>query len=124
MKIYLNENGLPEFEVDVVGKNKSCTLKGLIDTGSTDCACLFKVITTLQIKPVEYTRYQTLGGISRRRTLVYDVMIGYEDHLVRVPIIRVQEMPEGIDVILGMSFLQHSVVTINEDNMEIEWKET
>lgn len=52
MKIKPNEKGLYEFDIEVVGTKKRKTLKGLIDTGSTICACTYEVITTLWARPV------------------------------------------------------------------------
>ena len=47
-----NPNGLYELAFLVKGKKKQKTIRALIDTGSTDCVCTYKVITTLQIKPI------------------------------------------------------------------------
>jgi len=121
MKIPINEHGLYEFDITVKGRKKEQTLKGLVDTGSTDCACTYKVITTLQIRPIDYRKVSTINN-ETKNVLIYSGIIGFDEHNEIVPLLRVTSLPEGIHFILGMSILSKCKIEMNGSHLDINWK--
>ena len=122
MIIPANEQNLYEFEIFVSGKRKFKKLKGLVDTGSTDCACTYEVITTLHARPIDYKKVSTIDNRSKH-ALVYCGNIEFDGKSETVPIIRVATLPEGIQFILGMSILSKCTLNFNGSNLELKWKE-
>ena len=121
MKIHANEKGLYEFDIIVSGCNKSKILKGLVDTGSTDCACNYKVITTLQIRPIDYTKISSVNN-EDKHALIYSCDIEFDGKSETVPLARVSKLPDDIHFILGMSILEKCKIIINDNHMDISWK--
>lgn len=121
MKIPVNKNGLYEFEIVVKGKKKQKTLKGLIDTGSTDCACTYEVITTLQIRPIDFRKVSSIDT-EIKQVLVYSCDIEFDQKSETVPLLRVSKLPEGIHFLLGMSILSKCNFSMSNSHMDLNWK--
>ncbi len=121
MKIPINTKGLYEFDINVSGLKKNQTVKGLIDTGSTDCACTYKVITTLQIRPIDFKMVSTINN-ETKQVLIYSCEIEFDRQSITVPLLRVSSLPEGIHFILGMSVLSQCKITMNGNSLEINWE--
>jgi len=121
MKARKNASGLFEFDINVRGEKKSKVLKGLIDTGSTDCACTYKVITTLQVRPIDSSMVSTINS-SRDQVLSYLAYIEFSGKKEMVKIFRFPELPDDIHLILGMSFLSKCNLDFKDDYVEINWK--
>jgi hypothetical protein len=115
-----NQFGLYEFSVTIKGPKKSKVLKGLIDTGSTHCACTYPVITTLLARPTSFSNVSTCNDT--KRCLFYLIGIGFDGRIEQVELIRVQNLPEGIHLILGMSFLSKCKIKLNDQDGQIEWE--
>jgi len=96
-----------------------------VDTGSNYCACTYKVITTLQTRPIWHKivhapDVRTKEAKSNTKlALIYAASVRLDNFEKSVPIIRVTGAPEGIDFILGMSVLQEAKITIQNNEMEI-----
>jgi hypothetical protein len=56
MRADIHDGNLYLFNFTVRGPKAARVLKGLLDTGSSMCACTYKVITTLRARPVDYRR--------------------------------------------------------------------
>lgn len=121
MEIPVNKHGLYEFDIVVKGKRKSRTLKGLVDTGSTDCACTYEVITTLQIRPIDYKKV-SITDTETKKVLTYSSDVQFDGKSETVPLLRVTSLPEGIHFILGMSILSKCKIEMNGNHMELNWK--
>jgi len=121
MRAVQNSIGLYEFDVDVIGsKGERKTLKGLVDTGSSDCAATYKIITTLKTRPIAVEKVSTVGdGV--KDVLVYSVQIGFDGEDDIFPVLRVNSLPDGIHFILGMSVLSRCSISLNHNEMEINW---
>lgn len=122
MRFQKNASGLYEFPVDIHGQRKSRTLKGLIDTGSTDCVCTYPVITTLQIRPINFKMVSTIDieeGITKKRCLIYLPTIVFDGKSELVELIRVGSLPDEIGLLLGMSFLSKYNLKIEGDFLDI-----
>ena len=124
MQLKPNNDGLYEFEVEVIGpRGHRKTLKGLIDTGSTECACTYKIITTLKIRPVAFEKISTINSdANATRVLVYSTEISFNRKSKRVSLYRLANLPEGIDLILGMSFLSNCSLNLDGEIMKIDWR--
>ena len=125
MKIKANKNGLYEFEINIVGNKKSKKLKGLVDTGSTDCACTYQIITTLQIRPIDWVKISIINDNDEheyKQVFAYISDIEFDGQSDTVSILRVPNLPIGIDFILGMSFLSKCELVFKDDYLQIEWK--
>ena len=121
MIIPVNERGLYEFDVTVTGRKSSRVLRGLVDTGSTECACTYKVITTLQIRPIYFGPVSSIDN-EVKNVLVYSSNIQFDERSTTVPLLRVTSLPEGIHFILGMSVLSQCILKMNGSKLEINWK--
>lgn len=122
MQARKNELDLFEFSVKVTGPNVSKTLKGIVDTGSTFCACTHKVITTLRIRPIDFRKVAPIGGDAARR-LIYEAEIGFDGRSAKSEIARLETLPKGIDFILGLSILEKCNWSKCDTHLEISWKE-
>jgi hypothetical protein len=126
MRASKNKLGLYEFDIEVRGQKKTKKLKGLIDTGSTDCACTYQVITTLQIRPVDFALVSSINILNQsgpsKRSLIYSVGLGFDGKGIQVPLIRVANLPDGIHFILGMSALNNCNLNFTNDYLDISWK--
>ena len=124
MQLKPNNDGLYEFDVEIIGpRGNRKTLKGLIDTGSTECACTYKIITTLKIRPVAFKNISTVNSdAGASRVLVYSTEIGFNQKSKIVSLYRVSTLPEGIDLILGMSFLSKCSINFDGRIMKIDWR--
>lgn len=121
MHIQKNKFGLYEFDIKVKGKKKSKILKGLIDTGSTDCACTYHVITTLQIRPISFSIVSAINN-EPKRSLIYLADVGFGSKSEPVKIIRVANLPQNIHFLLGMSILSKCHLNFNDEYLDISWK--
>ncbi len=121
MQAIKNANGLYEFEIEILGERKSKKLKGLIDTGSTECAATYKVITTLQIRPIAHEKISTVNNIAGSRFLVYSAPISFSGKSHTVSLYRINDLPQGIDFIIGMSILSKCKIDISGDTANISW---
>lgn len=122
MEIIANDQGLYEFDIEVIGLNGTKKqLKGLIDTGSTDCVCTYKIITTLRTRP---TGWEKVGTIDKPnyRTFVYSILIEFDGVNETFPVFRVSDLPDKIDMILGMSVLSKCNLEITENKLSLEWR--
>lgn len=125
MKVTRNADGLFEFSIVVSrptksGKPFTKTLRAIVDTGSTDCACTHEVITTLQIKPIDFMMIKNLDESKPR--MIYHAPVRFDGHSEIVPIIRTEQLDGGCHFILGMSILSKCVLKIDGDTMDITWK--
>lgn len=122
MTIHPNDFGLYEFEIEVSGKNKSKKLKGLIDTGSTDCVCTYELITTLQIRPVSHEKISIPSEeTTTKRCLVYNIKIEFDSKSELFPVYRIGKLPDNIHFILGMSVLSRCEMKLKGNALEINW---
>ncbi|MCL5674957.1 MAG: retroviral-like aspartic protease family protein [Candidatus Omnitrophica bacterium] len=127
MRLIKNSSGLYEFDVHVRGPKKEKTLKGLIDTGSTDCACTYKLITTLWIRPISFTKVSTVnvnGAVQNtsKPAWVYSALIKFDNKEDMFNIIRVSSLPQNISLLLGMSFLSRCQLNFDGDRyLDINW---
>jgi hypothetical protein len=115
-----NPNGLYELALLVKGKKRQKTVRALIDTGSTDCVCTYKVITTLQIKNIGFDKVRTID--SEKKHLIYAAGVGFDGESILVPIIRVEKIADDGDFIIGMSILSKCTIDYDGDVMHINWK--
>jgi len=99
MRADIHDGNLYLFNFTVRGPKAARVLKGLLDTGSSMCACTYKVITTLRARPVDYRRAMT------------------------TEVVRVTSLPDGIDFIMGMSVLQHCNLTLDDNGMTVTWRD-
>jgi hypothetical protein len=104
-------------------KNRSISVQALVDSGSTDCVCTYRVPTGLWTRPIDFQKTVVVDRAAKRRP-IYVFHLGFDNHQVCVPVVRVEQMPAGIDFIVGMSFLRHCKTTIDRDQMYIEWVST
>lgn len=122
MLLQRNSSGLYEFEVEVLGpRGSKRKLRGLVDTGSSECVATYKVVTALKIKPIDYIKISTVGS-PYERVLCYSAVISFDDHQEPMSILRVNELPKGIDFILGMSILDKCNLRIEGKKAEISWR--
>ena len=117
-----NQFGLYEFSVTINGPKRARNLKGLIDTGSTHCACTYPIITTLRARPTSYDFVSSVNAATKKRCLIYLVRIGFDERTEPVELIRVSTLPDDIHLILGMSFLSKCNLTLEDKSGKIEWK--
>ncbi len=126
MKVPKSSNGLYQLDFTVTGKRKSKVLKGIIDTGSTHCACTFKVITTLQIRPIEWGKISSVH--KTERVLIYSAIVGFDGKKMTVPFARVPQIlpesttPNDIHIIIGLDVLSECVLNFESDCLDIKWK--
>lgn len=120
MRATKNAFGLYEFAIKARGPKKSKILKGLVDTGSTDCAVGYEVITTLWARPIDFKPVSTIDGSNERR-LIYALNIGFDQKSLLVPIVRVTRLPIGVHLLLGMSLLSKCKITTHETYLDINW---
>lgn len=118
MRVFKNEKGLYEIDIIVEGEKKSKNLKGLVDTGSTHCACTYEVITTLQIRPIEFATISTIDQ-KKFKALAYITDFEFDGKKDLIQIYRVNNLPEGIQFIVGMEFLQNCSITMTDSYMDI-----
>lgn len=124
MQASKNAFGLYEFSLTVIGpRNRRKTLKGIVDTGSTLCACTYKVITTLLIRPIDYGKVMPIGGASSSR-LIYEATINFDNMSQKTPIVRLNTLPKTFDFILGMSILDFCDIDKSDNHLKICWKKT
>ena len=113
MKLY-------EFDVKVTGIGKSKTVKGLVDTGSTDCACTHEIITTLWARPVFFGKVSTVNN-RQKKLMIYSLEVGFDKRTEIVPVVRVTNLPEDICFILGMSILSNCNLVFTRSYLDITW---
>ncbi len=122
MIIKPNSIGLYGIDVLVSHKTKSSKIKGLIDTGSTECVCSYQIITSLKIRAVSFDKISTINSDdTAARWLCYEVKLGFNNKDRVIPLYRVNAMPQGIALILGMSFLSHCKFDFNGKDFNIDW---
>lgn len=123
MRAFKNSLGLFEFAFEVIGPRKRKTLKGLIDTGSTDCACTYKVITSLWLRPTDKRQAFKVDQPAGKINLIYEVKLALDttNKCRTVPVVRVTNLPPGFDFICGMSVLKCCRITMLPDSMDICW---
>jgi predicted aspartyl protease len=121
MKAKKNALGLYEFSITVTGPKKKKVLKGIVDTGSTFCACSYKVITTLFIRPIDYLSVSAISGDTAKR-LIYEAEVGFEGVSHKTQIARLTTLPDGIDFILGNSILDECKYSKDNEHMDVTWK--
>lgn len=119
MKAIKDSSGFYSFDIKVQGPRKNKILRGLVDTGSSDCACTYQVITTLWIRPVDRSIVSTINQSSP--TLIYSAEVGFDNKIIKVPIARVANLPTGIHFLLGMSVLSKCKLTLSDNDMVINW---
>ena len=115
-----NDSGLYVFSVKITGPKKNKVLQGLIDTGSTDCACTHPVLTTLYARPTSLSKVRSIE--TTKICLIYTVFLGFDGKTEPIELIRVSKLPDNIHLILGMSFLSKCNLTIKGKVGKIEWK--
>jgi predicted aspartyl protease len=121
MRARKNEYGLFEFDVKIIGPKSERVIKGIVDTGSTLCACTYKLVTTLKIKPIDHRKVTAVEGKPERR-LVYFTRLEFDKHEKRVAVVRLTTLPPGFDFILGMSVLDFCDIEKSDNHMIITWK--
>ena len=117
----IKKNGLYTVPITIIGNKKQRKLIAMVDTGSVDCVATYKVITTLQIKQRDYSTFALANG-TKANYLVYDARIEFDKKDIVTPIVRVSDLPEGIDFIFGMSVLDHCKIIQTDSFLEINWK--
>lgn len=122
MIISQSDRGLYEFYIEVIGLKKRKKFKGIVDTGSNECACTYKVITTLQIRPICYEMISAINSELTRRTLVYGAYVSFDGKDEIIELYRVNNMPSGIDFIMGMSMLSRCTFSKKNNHLEIYLK--
>ncbi len=140
MRITANDSGLYIFNVDVYRKDNIRKFKCLIDTGSTECAATYRVITTLQLKkPRYFEKASMINNVSGTSCLRYytpfifnhtkdEVSLYRRDELPNkladkaetISLYRFHQLPEGIDLLLGMSFLSQFKMIFHNNILTIE----
>jgi hypothetical protein len=120
MIIHPGPSGLYVFPLHVEGKKKKRVLKAVFDPGSTDCACNYEVITTLQIRPVGRWALK-LGDVNEHR-LVYSAPVGFDNKHLVVPIVRMNNLANGIHFIFGNSILNGCNYKNEDGRLEVTWK--
>lgn len=121
MQVTRHNGNIYMFRVQVCGPSVRRTLNGLVDTGSTFCACTYKVITALKARPVDYRTVHAVNCSPELR-LIYSLNVGFDKRHIKTEVVRVTSMPDGFDFILGMSVLRHCDLTLNSTGMVIVWR--
>ena len=119
MLINKSPEGLYLFDLEVSGRRKKRTVQAIVDTGSTDCACTYKVITTLQVRPVDFQIVNMFE--TKKRRLIYEAQISFDGRSMRVPIIRVEEIASNADFVLGMTVLSNCIFSQEANVMTVKW---
>jgi hypothetical protein len=122
MRAKKNELGFFEFSIKIQGPKMSRVLKGVVDTGSTFCACTYKVITCLRIRNVDFLPVAPITGKSARR-LIYEADIGFDGKAIKSEIARLASLPVGSDFLLGLSVLDHCDWQKTDSHLDVTWKD-
>ena len=140
MQITADNRGLYIFNVDVYRRDNIRKFNCLIDTGSTECAATYRVITTLQLKrPRYFEKASMINNITDTQCLLYHPRLVFNNQkentsLYRpdelpsqllgksqiIPLYRFNELTEGIDLLLGMSFLSQFKMIFHNNILTIE----
>lgn len=122
MDAKLNQHNLYEFPLKVHCpiRNTFKELKGIIDTGSEYCAATYKVIVTLKTRPIDFRLIS--APLSQKRCLVYNVKFEFDNQSAFTQVARVTHLPDGIDFLIGQSFLQMCNYSKQDKKFTLDWK--
>jgi hypothetical protein len=121
MRVQKNENGLFVFPLTVRTAKGEKVFQGLIDTGSNTCVCTYKIPVALRSRATSFKRIAIPASDKEIHTIGYSMKLGFGNRSEMTHVYRLPLNMEGIDFILGTSFLNLCKITVTENYMDIEW---
>jgi hypothetical protein len=99
------------------GTNPS-KFRAIIDNGCASCVSTYKIITRLRLRPIDFGFYSTIEN-KRVKTRIYSHGVMINNKGVPARIFRANDLPSGVDFIIGNDVLRHFTIQANGSTMTI-----